>query len=147
MLSKKKTIPVIPERQCGDCKACCEGWLHADIYGEKMYSGRPCHFICETGCSIYKDRPIEPCVSYKCLWLKENKIPGWMKPNKCGVILSEKTIKKISYIEAVEAGKKFDSSVLSWLFMLHINHHVNIYYIISGSSHMIGSKEFLEAFK
>ena len=137
-------IPIMPERSCGDCKSCCEGWLWADIYGDKMYTGKPCHYICDSGCSIYENRPENPCVNYKCLWLINNSIPGWMKPNKCGVILTERQKNDIYYIEAIETGIKMDSSVLSWLFHLSIKNNINICYHINREPFFIGSKNFLE---
>jgi hypothetical protein len=138
-------IPIIPERTCGDCKACCEGWLSAKIYDTNMYPGKPCHYICETGCSIYEDRPENPCINFKCLWLKNNNVPGWMKPNKCKVILVEREIEGIFYIDATETGAKMDSSVLSWIFMLYVNNQINIAYQIAGGLNWIGSPEFVKA--
>ena len=140
-----KTIPIISERSCGDCKACCEGWLHAEIYGHKMYRGKPCHFINDSGCSIYENRPSEPCKNYKCLWLSNTDIPGWLKPNKCGVILTMRSIDGIKYIEAIEMGVKMDSSVLSWLFTTYANHGFNVSYTVDGGCNWIGSREFINA--
>jgi hypothetical protein len=138
-------IPIIPERHCGDCKACCEGWLSGKIYNIDMYPGKPCHFVCETGCSIYKDRPEDPCKNYGCLWLEDTNVPGWMKPNKCGVILTHKKIKNIDYIEATETYKKMESEILSWLVMQFVNHNINVCYSIDRTRHWIGSKEFIKA--
>ncbi len=136
--STNKKFDIIPERQCGDCKACCEGWLHAEIYGEMMYPGKPCHFIGDNGCSIYKDRPEKPCKTYKCVWLDDTSVPGYFKPNKIGTILTRKVIENIEFIEAYEAGKKIDSLLLSWLFFSG----KNFLFTINGIAHWWGSKEF-----
>jgi hypothetical protein len=141
-----KMIPIMPARQCGSCKACCEGWLAAEIHGEKMLPGKPCHYICETGCSIYQDRPKEICEAYSCLWLKDNSIPGWLKPNECNVILTRKEINGISYIEATETNnKKIDSSVLSWLILNVLNTEDNLKYEVAGGIYWVGSKIFCNA--
>lgn len=140
---KNKKFDLIPERQCGDCQACCEGWLHANIYGEFMYPGKPCHFIGDKGCSIYKNRPEDPCKNYKCMWLEDNTIPGHFKPNKIGTILTKRRIKGINYIEASDAGKKIDSSLLAWL----MNSGANFTYSIERQPHWFGSHEFNRAMK
>lgn len=138
------TIPIIPERECGDCKVCCGGWLSIDVYGSKVYQGKPCRFVGDRGCSIYKERP-DVCVKYKCAWLANTDVPGWLKPNQCGAILTESEINGIPYLDVIEAGTKLDSSVLSWAIMQHINAGVNIRYMISGGKNWIGSREFVQA--
>ena len=47
-------------RQCGDCTACCEGWLHADIDGIELKPGKACDHLCAAGCGIYARRPKTP---------------------------------------------------------------------------------------
>ena len=68
-----------------------------------------------------------------------------MKPNKCGAILTWRKIEGIDYIEAIETGKKLDSSVLSWLIMFNVNYKINIFYQIEGGANWIGTKEFSDA--
>lgn len=136
--STNKKFDIIPERQCGDCQACCEGWLHAEIYGELMGVGKPCHFIGDNGCSIYKDRPENPCKAYKCVWLEDTSVPGYFKPNKIGNILTKRNIEGIEYIEACEAGKKLDSSLLTWLLMSG----KNFSFFIGSQRYWWGSMEF-----
>lgn len=139
-----KTIMIMPEqpdRTCGDCTACCDGWLTGNIYGHTMYPGKKCHYVCETGCSIYEDRPKDPCKTFECLWLKNKKVPMWMKPSSVGVILSEQQISGESYIMATEAGKRMDPAVLSWLFNMCIAGN-NIAYQIDGGINWIGNTNF-----
>jgi len=136
-------IPIAPERQCGTCTACCEGWLHSTIYGEPMYRGKPCVFVGPGSCSIYEERPHEPCVTYRCVWLSDINVPLWMKPSESGVILTWRTVEGVEFLEACETDRKMDSAILSWMIMLHVNHKVNIRYMIAGGWNWIGSEEFL----
>lgn len=62
-----QVVPIVPavrltpsqERLCGDCTACCDGWLRATIYAHEMKPCTPCHFVREGCCSIYDQRPVE----------------------------------------------------------------------------------------
>lgn len=140
---KNKKFKLIPERQCGDCQACCEGWLHGNVHGELMYPGKPCHFIEDKGCSIYNDRPENPCKSYKCLWLEDASVPGHFKPNLIGTILTRKKIEDIEFIEASEAGKKIDATLLTWLFFSD----KNFLYTINYNAYWWGSDQFNQTMK
>ena len=61
-------------RECGTCTKCCDGTtsVGGDIFGHIYGNGKPCHFLnlTEKKCGIYKDRPNDPCKTYKCMWLK-----------------------------------------------------------------------------
>ena len=66
-----------PSRNCGMCTACCDGWLTANIRGHEMRVGVPCHFRGEGGCTIYQDRPVDPCRGFHCAWrLSGNPFPS-----------------------------------------------------------------------
>lgn len=134
-------------RFCGDCSACCEGWLHGSAHGYQFWPSRKCHFLGSNGCSIYENRPDSPCKSFKCLWLTgENDTPQWMKPNDCGVILSYQSVKGITYILATETGKQLNVEVLSWLIMEHVNGRLgNFCYQLNGGMNYYGDKLFLDA--
>ncbi len=134
------------KRNCDGCTACCDGWLNGQAHGHGFWPGRKCHFVGTAGCSIYSNRPDDPCKSYKCEWLINEIIPEWMKPDQCKVILTTRKIGDIAYIEAKEAGHKLDSSVLSWLVISYLNGIIeNVSYEIAGGWNHIGSKEFIEA--
>jgi hypothetical protein len=76
-------------RVCGECKACCNGWLSADILGHKMGDGVPCRFLRPDGCGIYERRP-ELCRSFVCGWLKPGSpFPEHWRPDRIGVIIRE----------------------------------------------------------
>lgn len=134
-------------RKCGECTACCEGWLEGEALGHKFYRGRPCHFLGDGCCSIYSVRPEDPCKSYKCMWLTSNAIPNWMRPDKCGVILTQRSEKGIPYVHATETDRKMDSAVLSWVIQACFNNGWNLRYTIDHGNNYLGSKEFAEVMK
>lgn len=74
-------------RTCGTCTECCSGSLSLEVYGQPVSPGVPCRFRIEkVGCSIYKDRPVEPCSTYRCLWLSDESVPDHLKPENSGGI-------------------------------------------------------------
>ena len=134
-------------RSCGSCTKCCEGYLSGEVNNKLFYKGRPCFYCSENGCSIYEDRPENPCQSYSCLWLTDANIPEWLKPNLENVILSEKEIKGIRYIELLEAGQPMSAKVLSWFFVFGLENKMNMVWETNGGHNWIGSTEFLEVMK
>ena len=125
---------------------CCQGWLYGVSYNHLFQPGKPCHFLCESGCSIYDNRPEDPCKSYRCAWLMDSFLPEWFKPNLSKVICTWREWKNNeNYLEVIECGEKIDSSILSWLFIQHLNGHLpNFTYKLSGGFNVVGSSEFLE---
>jgi hypothetical protein len=77
------------------------------------------------------------------VWLSDINVPLWMKPSESGVILTWRTVEGVEFLEACETDRKMDSAILSWMIMLHVNHKVNIRYMIAGGWNWIGSEEFL----
>lgn len=145
-MANQKFIPINNvQRQCGSCTKCCEGWLFGEAHDKKFWPGRPCHYLSEKKCSIYDERPVDPCVTYTCAWLANEDIPGWLKPSEVNAIITFKTVGDISYIEIVEAGETLKSKVLSWAIMYAMQNNMNIKYAIDGGSNKIGSQEFLQA--
>lgn len=136
-------------RACTNCTACCEGWLGGEAYGKRFQSGCPCHFKCETGCSIYDSRPFT-CKSFNCEWLLNKDLPEWMKPNLSGVIVVEKnwgSKQDQIYYEVLELGKKLDSVVLNWFFSWHEQTNVCLRIMVDGGWYHYGSKEFKNCFE
>lgn len=133
-------------RQCGDCTKCCEGFLSGEAKGKTFYPSKPCHFVTiGKGCTIYKDRPKDPCVSYRCAWLTDENLPEWFKPNEINAIIDVRKIKDIPYINVVEAGETLRANVLSWLIQYAMNNNLNLRWMVSGGAYWIGNKEFLDA--
>ena len=133
-------------RDCDGCTKCCEGWLTGEAKGIPFYPGVKCHFMSQKGCSIYKDRPHEPCVTYNCQWKKDPNIPEWMKPDVVNAIISPRNVKGVNYFEIIEAGSKLQPEVLNWVIFNLILKRYNVRYQISGGWNNIGSPEFMDLF-
>ena len=98
------------ERSCGTCTKCCEGWLPTTIHGKEVKVGSPCQYVSLDGCSIYADRPVNPCVKFKCVWLADEEVPDWVKPENSGVIAQ--IIKQD--IVVTPAGQTVSSEYSTW---------------------------------
>lgn len=154
-------------RECGECTACCEGWLAGTIRGHKMHNGKQCHFLGCNRCSIYEERPVEPCRNFVCAWLADDKqeIPEWMKPSLSKVIIKERRYEieyrrgsmgsgsyilenagnmthKGTYWHIVECGQTITAPVLSWLIQYCLSHEMPLMYQINGAREIIGPPEF-----
>jgi hypothetical protein len=135
-------VPV-PARICADCSRCCEGWLQGSTYGKPFWKGRPCHFLDGGKCSIYGNHPQDPWKSFKCVWLVNPDIPGWMRPNEVNAILVWRKKGNFDYLDLSEAGEKLRAEVLSWAVMYCLHNNFNLQYMIDGGLNRIGSREFL----
>jgi hypothetical protein len=109
-----------------ECAACCEGWLRADIGGTQISPLKPCGFSTAKGCAIYERRPVNPCQTFKCGWLKEDSpLPEHMKPNKCGAIVmfDRKWVGRQTNF-AIPVGKKVPADTLEWLMAYSREHSI-----------------------
>ena len=70
--------------RCGECYACCE---LPEIKEINKPANKKCFNYNDacSGCGIYNDRP-EVCRNYKCLWLSQEQIPDYYRPDKCGMV-------------------------------------------------------------
>jgi hypothetical protein len=138
-----KVAPV-PVRSCGECAKCCEGWLSGTVYGHAFSPGRPCFFL-EKTCSIYPDRPVDPCRNYRCSWLAEEIFPMWMKPSLSNVIITrrEDEASKLPYYIADVAGEAFDGRAATWLLQWAAETKVNLEYRLNGEVQRLGAPEFV----
>jgi hypothetical protein len=147
-------LPIIDGRSCEGCTKCCEGHLRADI---KLSDGRTswigqeedtgnfhaCGFLKKgKGCGAYKDRPISPCVMFKCDYLTDPTMPDTFKPSRSNAIFTTRNIKDIEYTMLIEAGRKLDSEVLSWAISKHLEDGTNFAWRVLGNIFWIGSEEF-----
>jgi len=132
------------KRECGECTACCEGWLSGSAYGKEFFKGCPCYFKTGCGCSIYENRPENPCKEYSCEWLVNDDFPEWFKPNLSKVIISKKFIeeKKCEYLSVIEMGEKIDSTILNWLFRYYMKKNINMIIEVNGALHDFPSISF-----
>ncbi len=139
-----KIIP-INERQCAGCTKCCDGWLTGVAHGHQFRPGRPCHYVGTSGCTIYEQRPENPCVVFKCEWLTNYDLPEWFKPSESNVICTKRVAGDIVYLEVIEAGQQIDSSILAWLVAWCLDHGINLRVQVKGSLRSFGSQRFLDA--
>lgn len=111
---------IATDRNCGDCTACCDGWLTADINGQKLSPGSPCPNVSSQGCEIYETRPHSPCRTFKCHWLLDSSLPSWLRPSKSKVILKpdflwNRPSSDLPVYIALSAGPKIPGKTKSWL--------------------------------
>lgn len=112
-----ESIGGIP-RQCGECTGCCDGWVKINIYGHKVYPGKPCPFSTGHSCRIYERRPKEPCQEFFCGWLsKDSFLPEWFRPDKAGcIVLPAKLVWRGLPVDViVPVGKRIKPKSLAWL--------------------------------
>lgn len=133
-------------RSCEGCTRCCEGWLNANIKGEEMYPGKPCQFVdIGVGCTIYKNRPKDPCKTFMCMWRADMRMPEHFKPSEINALVSQQSINNIPYLAAVETGHKMDSEFLSWFLSYVVSNQINAEWHVEEKSFFIGSREFGQA--
>ena len=130
-------------KECGTCTKCCEGWLTASINGHDMFPGKPCFFL-EIGnrCTIYEDRPKEPCKDFLCGWLQIEDMPEEFKPENCGVIMHKKENNGNPFLSITEAPLSPSAKYLSWALVYARNTNQNIMWSIDGVFWWIGNDNF-----
>jgi hypothetical protein len=76
--------PLVPNRECGLCTACC-----FEITIEHPSLAKPPRTLCAHctvgGCSIYAARP-DVCQSWFCAWRRVADLPEHLNPNRCGLL-------------------------------------------------------------
>lgn len=134
-------------RECGTCSVCCGGYLEGNIHGHPMFRGRPCFFLGK-GCTIYNNRPHDPCQLYQCGWLENEDIPEWMKPELSKVIATKRTYpgrEDLTHYEFIEAGQTISAEALNWIVQWAISTGTNVIYAVDGKHHRLGTPEFNRA--
>lgn len=87
-------------RNCCECTVCCSGALIGEIFGSQMGLGKKCIFLVQEKCTVYSIRP-PVCRNYQCAWT-QNILPEWMRPDKCGVLVSVENGKDKQYLKIIE---------------------------------------------
>lgn len=143
----EKVIPIVMEKNCGSCTACCSGVLTGNAYGHNFWRGRPCFFVQDTGCSIYENRPDNPCKSYRCGFLELDWMPLWMRPDKSGVIITRRARNNIEFVEILETSGKIRSEILNYIYISYLENRIkNMIIQVDGGFNYIGTPEFLDEF-
>jgi hypothetical protein len=105
-------------RSCAECTACCDGWLKINVRGQDVFPGNPCRFSFAHKCSIYDDRPVDPCQQFVCGWLADKSpLPEWMRPDKAKLILLPASFqwRGIPVHVAVAVGARAKEKAIDWL--------------------------------
>jgi hypothetical protein len=79
------------------------------------------------------------------VWLAQDALPMWMRPDKSKAIVTERDVDGIKYWDVSECGETLKSEVLSWLVMYTIGHQSNLQYRINSGAFKIGQQDFLDA--
>lgn len=99
-------------RPCGDCRACCEGALIGNSYGNKFGFGKPCIFMIKEECTIYETRP-QTCINYQCAW-SQGLFSEDMKPTISNVMISvEVSNDNKQYLKVMELSDTIDDKVFA----------------------------------
>ena len=131
-------------RPCGECQACCQGWLIGDAFGIPFHKHKPCAFL-NARCMVYNFRP-EVCKKYFCAWAQEL-FPEWMQPNKCKVLITVQNWSKGQYLKCTEMDKKMDDKVLFEILNFCQKHKCPYVLQYDGHTRIYGPEEFIVEIK
>jgi Fe-S-cluster containining protein len=84
--------PVLADRSCGECTACCTV-LTVDTHDFKKPAGVPCQHLCERGCDIHAIRP-HICRTWFCAWRRVARMPDAARPDRSGLLVSLNFVKE-----------------------------------------------------
>ena len=130
-------------KECGTCTRCCEGYLTADINGQKIGNGKSCIFVqIGKGCGDYENRPKDPCRDFKCSWLEIEDMPNEFKPEISGVIMQYKNNNGNPYFAISKAPKNPTEQFLSWALVYAIKNNANVVWYIDDKSYWLGNENF-----
>ena len=132
-------------RSCDGCTECCQGHLRCTVLGRELTRGSPCHYVGRQGCTVYEARPVSPCQTYKCVWLMNDDLPLWMKPEHSGVIVTKRPYGNEGkwFWDVIETRGTMSTKVLRWLMIQHINTRLPMRIQIEGGQNLFGSAEFI----
>ena len=136
-------------RECGGCTACCEGWLTGEVNGHKFSPSIPCYYMVKGGCSIYEDRPEQPCKSFSCEWITNENYPAWMKPTESGVLAFIRTFTRkdgsVLPYRVVHETRPMSTEVLFFFILQHFRDQVPLRLQLKGTWHFLGPQDWVEA--
>jgi hypothetical protein len=78
--------PVLADRECGDCTACCTV-LTIDTPDFKKPPETPCTHLTVRGCGIHAVRP-HICRTWFCGWRRVADLPDEARPDRSGLLVS-----------------------------------------------------------
>jgi hypothetical protein len=145
---KKCCGAVIPiagafSRQCGECTACCDGWVAGEVEGYEMKPGQPCHFRGDHTCAIYERRPQHPCRDFVCGWLQPGSpFPEEFRPDRLGVMMIQMRWRGRNAYVMRSAGRDPDDKLLAWMRDFSLRTGSPFFYEIEGERYGFGPPEF-----
>lgn len=78
--------PVLADRACGDCTACCtELTVNTPEFAKP--AGTPCIHLSGRGCGIHAVRP-RICRTWFCAWRRVASLPDAARPDRSGLLVS-----------------------------------------------------------
>lgn len=132
-----------PRRACGECTACCDGWVAGVIEGHEMKPGTPCFFRGEHTCTIYERRPQHPCRDFVCGWLApDSPFPEDFRPDKLGVMVIPMRWRGEPAYVLRSAGRDPDAKLISWMEAFAERTGRPFFYEIAGERFGYGPEEF-----
>jgi len=136
-------IAAAPARVCGECTACCDGWVAGVVEGYEMKPGVPCHFRGEGCCTIYERRPKEPCRNFMCGWiLPQSPFPEDWRPDKLGVMVIPMRWRGRDAYVLRSAGRDPDDEMVAWMQGLSARTGSPFFYERGGERFGYGPPEF-----
>jgi hypothetical protein len=79
-----------------------------------MKPGTACHFRGKGCCTIYNERPADPCRRFVCGWLAPGSpFPDTFRPDKLGIIITADRWRRRGVYVLVAAGRDPDESLLA----------------------------------
>ena len=141
-------------RNCGPCTACCDGWMSSETL--EMSAGRACKHRVEGGCSIYENRPDDPCKVFRCAWLSSpSDYDESMRPDLIGtIILNDRPWQNWQTLRLVPIGEKVPDRILKHMIsfastqslpLLWLNWELEGGEYVGYSNHAIGPEDFAAA--
>ena len=136
-------VAIVPARACGECTACCDGWVAGTIEGHEMKPGTPCHFRGDHQCSIYERRPQHPCRDFVCGWLQaRSPFPEDWRPDRIGVMVIPMRWRGHEAYVLRHSGRDPDERMLARMRELSLRTHRPFFYEIAGERFGFGPPEF-----
>ena len=138
-------IPVanVAARTCGECTACCDGWVAAVIEGYEMKPGTPCHFRGDGCCTIYERRPKYPCRDFVCGWLQPGSpFPDDWRPDRIGVMVIQMRWRGREAYVLRSVGRDPDERMLTWMQEMSLRTQRPFFYEVAGERFGFGPPEF-----
>jgi len=136
-------VAQVAARQCGECTACCDGWVAGVIEGHEMRPGTPCHFRGDHCCTIYERRPQHPCRNFICGWLQPGgPFPDDWRPDKLGVMVIPMKWRGQEAYVLRSAGRDPDAGVIGWMEVMSTRLKRPFFYEVGGERFGFGPPEF-----